>query len=105
MPGGKRSCTVYTPVVGASPALRTTSVAVAVLFTVTSTGAWLVLTRRSGELPISPKLLSSAWPPGGSTMPAIADGAAVGAVAVPPSVPAEVMPLTVPAGCCGSARL
>jgi hypothetical protein len=35
-------------------------------------------------------------------MPLMTDGVLVGGVAVPPPVPALVMPLSVPAGCSGS---
>ena len=66
----------------------------------------VLLTTRSGESPISPKLLSTDSPPGGSTMPLIADGVVVTGVAVPTAVPsmvpALVMPLSVSAGCVGS---
>ena len=37
-----------------------------------------------------------------SVMPVMTDGVDVGGVAVPPPVPALVMPLSVPAGCSGS---
>jgi hypothetical protein len=92
-------------VVATSPALRTASVAVKRLFTVTVAGLCDLATRRSGELPISPKLLATPCPPGGTVMPPMTDGATVGAVAVPPSVPGVVWPFTVPAGWVGSVRV
>ena len=81
-------------------------VAVTRLLTVKLAGEWLLVTRKSGELPISPKLLSTDTPANGSTMPLMAEGTVVGAVAVPivapPIVPAVVMPFTVPVGWVGS---
>jgi hypothetical protein len=60
-----------------------------------------LLTRRSGLLASSPKLLLMDLPPGGSTMLPMAEMATEGAVALPPSEPAVVWPLIVPAGCVG----
>ncbi len=76
------------------------------LLTVKVAGVAVLLTTRSGESPISPKLLSIDCPPDGRTMPLIADGVVVTGVAVPvevPSiVPGVVMPLRVSAGWVGS---
>ena len=72
------------------------------LVTVKTGSACVLVTRRSGEFASSPKWLPVAAPPTGSTMPLIADGSVVTGVAVPPSVPAVVTPLTVPGGCVGS---
>ncbi|MDH4392262.1 MAG: hypothetical protein QE285_12680 [Aquabacterium sp.] len=75
------------------------------LFTVTTAGLCDLATRRSGELPISPKLLARLCTPAGRLMVLMADGVTAGPVAVPPKVPAVVRPFTVPAGWVGSVRL
>ena len=50
----------------------------------------------------SPKSLPvTSWPTP-SVMPLMTEGLDVGGVAVPPPLPALVMPLSVPAGCSGS---
>ncbi len=75
---------------------------VAVLPTVKMASSCVLRTRRSGDWPISAKLLARLSPPGGSTMALIAEGVLVLAVAVPPSEPTRVWPFSVPTGWVGS---